>query len=130
MPIDFQRDDHRRLITVTLTDPFTFEELLSQTDRQWAEGIWNYAVLYDTTHSARRFNSNDEIQQLVDHTLVVGGGQPRAPVGVMIPPRPDILRGGLRLAEAAGPRRDLEILLTAAQVDAWLTRHAPRRGSL
>jgi len=37
MPIDYQRDDRRRLITVTVTEPFAFDELLNQTDRQWAE---------------------------------------------------------------------------------------------
>src|SRR3954453_19526421 len=47
MPIDYDRDDDRRLITLTFTDPFTFEEALSQADRQSAEGTWEYAVFYD-----------------------------------------------------------------------------------
>jgi hypothetical protein len=29
MPIDYQRDDRRRLITVTVTEPFSFDELLN-----------------------------------------------------------------------------------------------------
>ena len=127
MPIDYQRDDQRRLITVTLTDPFTLDELLRQTDRQWAEHAWEYAVLYDT-RAVSSATPPVELQQLVEHTLVVGAGQPRGPIGVAIPPRPEVLRRGLQLAELAGPRREIEILLNEAQVNAWLTRHAPRRG--
>jgi hypothetical protein len=126
--VDCQRDDRRRLITVTLTEPFSFDELLSQTDRQWAEHTWEAAILYDG-RTTWRVTPASEIQQLVDHTHVVGGGRPRGPVGVVIPLRPELLRGGLPLAQLGGPRRDIEILLTEAQVEDWLTRNAPRRGS-
>jgi hypothetical protein len=128
MPIDYQRDDRKRLITVTLTDPFSFDELLSQTDRQWAEQAWEYAVLYDSRGSLHVAPAS-ELQQLVSHTYVVGGGHPRGPVGVAILPRPELLRGGLQLVQLSGPRRrkDIEILLSDAQIEAWLTRHAPRR---
>jgi hypothetical protein len=127
MPIDYQRDDSRRLITVTITEPFSFADLLSQTDRQWREQTWEYAVLYDS-RAAWQVRPPHEIQQLVDHTQAVGSGRPRGPVGVAIPPRPDSLRGGLELADRSGPQRDIEILLNVAQVDAWIARHAPRRG--
>jgi hypothetical protein len=124
MPIQYERDDHRRLITVTLTEPFSFDELLRQTDRQSAEGTWEYPVLYDS-RATSHVTSPSELQQLVDHTHAVGGGSPRGPVGVAIPPRPEMLRGGLQLAKLGGPTRDLEVLITEAQVEAWLIRHAP-----
>ena len=126
MPIDYQRDDRRHLITVTLTDPFSFDQLLSQTNRQWAERTWEYAVLYDSRGS-RQVTPTGELQQLVNHTHVVGGGRPRGPVAVAILPRPEILRHGLQLAQLAGPLRDIEILLSDAQIEAWLFRAAPRR---
>jgi hypothetical protein len=128
MPIEYQRDDRRRLITVTMTEPFSLDELLSQTDRQWAEHTWEYAVLYDS-RAIWRVTPASELQQLVDRTRVVGGGRPRGPVGVVIPLRPELLRGGLHLAQLGGPRRDIEILLNDAQLETWLTRHAPRRAS-
>jgi hypothetical protein len=128
MPIDYQRDDRRRLITVTLIEPFSFDELLSQTDRQWAEGTWEYAVLYDG-RASQRISPPDELERLVEHTRILGGGRPRGPVGVAIPPRPEMFRSGLQLAKLSGPRRDLEILLNDAQVEAWIARHAARRGS-
>jgi len=127
MPIEYQRDDRRRLITVTLTEPFAFEELLSQTDRQFVEQTWDYAVLYDARETSH-INSPQEIQQIVDHTRSVGKGEPRGPVGVAIPRRPDTLKSGLQLVKVSGPLRDIEILLTEAQIEAWLARHAHRRG--
>jgi hypothetical protein len=124
MPIEYQRDDRRRLIRVTMTDPFSFDELLRQADRQWAEDAWEYAVLYDSRGS-RHIPPSSEIQQMVDHTRAVGGARLRGPVGVAVPPRPEAVRGGLHLANTAGPRRDIEILLNEAQVESWLLRHAP-----
>jgi len=127
MPIEYRRDDSRRLIAVTMTDPFTLDDLLSQTDRQWAENTWEYAVLYDSRGS-RHIPPPVEIQQLVDRTRIIGGGRSRGPVGIAVPPRPDAVRGGMQMTKAAGPLRDIEFLLSQAQVDAWLTRHAPRHG--
>jgi hypothetical protein len=128
MPIDYRRDDSRRLVTVTLTEPYTLDELLSQTDRQWSEHIWEYAVFYDA-RTAARVAPPQELQQIVDRVRIVGAGRPRGPAGVAIPPRPEMLRWGLQLAKLSGPLRDIEILLNDAQVEAWLTRHAPRRES-
>jgi hypothetical protein len=128
MPIDYERDDGRRLITVTLTDPFSFDQLLGQTSRQWAEHTWEYAVLYDS-RGTRQVTPASEFQQLLNHTQVVGGGRPRGPVGVAILAQPEVFRHGLQLAQLPGPLRDIEILLNDAQIEAWLTRHAPRRGS-
>ena len=124
MPIDYQRDDDRRLITLTFTDPFTFEEALSQADRQSAEGTWEYAVLYDLRAIAR-VASASQMQEGLSHTEHVGGGRARGPVGVAIRPRSEIFASGLHYAKAVGARREVEILLTATQIDAWIARSAP-----
>jgi hypothetical protein len=126
MPIDYRRDDLRRLITVTVTEPFSFYELLSVTDRQWAEDTWEYAVLYDS-RATEHLYPESELHELLTRTQVVGGGRPRGPVGVAIPARPEMFSSGLQLSTLAGPKRDIEILLTVPQVDAWLVRHAARR---
>jgi hypothetical protein len=115
------------LITVTLADPFSFDELARQTDRQWADDAWDYAILYDS-RATRELRPPEEIQQLIDHTRAVGGERPRGPVGVAIPPKPELLRRGLELADRSGARRDIEILLSETQVQSWLLRHAARRG--
>jgi hypothetical protein len=128
MPIEYQRDDRRHLITVTVTEPFSFDELVDQTDRQWTEHTWEYAILYDvraTVHDAPA----DELQQLTDRVRVIGAGHPRGPMGMVIPARPERFRGGLQLARLSAGLMEVEILLNRAQVEAWLTRHAPCRGS-
>ena len=45
MAIQYERDDRRRLITVTLGEPYSLDELLNHIDQQWAEHTWEYAVL-------------------------------------------------------------------------------------
>jgi hypothetical protein len=127
MPIQYERDDQRRLIIVRLAEPYSLDALLNQTDRQWAERTWDYAVLYDS-RATSHVTPTSELQLLVDYTHFVGGGQPRGPVGVAIPPRPEFLRGGLQLARLGGPLREIEILLNETQIEDWLVRHAPRRG--
>jgi hypothetical protein len=126
MPIDYQRDDRRRLITVTVTEPFSFDELLNQTDRQWTENTWEYAILYDSRTTLHRFPPM-EVEQILARTQAIGKGRPRGPVGVAIPVRGEMVTSGLQLAKQGGPDRDIEILLNVVQIDAWIVRHAPRR---
>jgi hypothetical protein len=52
MPISITRDDERRRISVTITDPWSVEEIAVAMDRQISEGIWKYGTLYDLTGSA------------------------------------------------------------------------------
>jgi hypothetical protein len=126
MPIDYQRDDDRRLITITVTEPFSFEALLDQTDRQWAENTWGYAVLYDSRETMHTYPPS-EIERLLSRSQIVAGGRPRGPVGVAIPPRAEMFKSGLQLAKQGGPLRDIEILMNVEQIGAWIARHAPRR---
>ena len=44
MPIANQRDDQRWLITVTVTDPCSVDDISSVIDRQAAEDTWEYAA--------------------------------------------------------------------------------------
>ena len=124
MPIDYQRDDSRRLITVTVTEPFSLDELLALVDRQWAEGAWDHALLYDvrqTAHSATR----EGLERLIDRVQVVGHGRRRGPIGVVIPARPERLRIALQLAALPGASQNLEVLVTGEQLEDWLRRCAP-----
>jgi hypothetical protein len=126
MPIDYRRDDDRRLITLTFTDPFTFEEALSQADRQSAESTWEYAVFYDL-RAISRVPTTSQMHEGLSHIAGLGDGQARGPVGIAIPPRTEMLASGLQYAKTAGPRRDIEVLLTATQIDGWTARAAPIR---
>jgi hypothetical protein len=123
MPIDYRRDDRRRLITVTVTEPFSFDDLLDQVDRQWADQAWDYAVFYDA-RAIDHFPPTTDIRRLIERARAVGGGRHRGVLGLAIPPRPEMLRGGLRLGPQSGRPSDIEVLLTEAQLADWLGRHA------
>jgi hypothetical protein len=40
VPIHYERDDSRRLITVTVTDPYFIDDVMGVVDRQAAEDTW------------------------------------------------------------------------------------------
>jgi hypothetical protein len=127
MPIDYQRDDSRRLITVTVTEPFSLDELLALVDRQWTEGAWGHALLYDVRATARSA-SREAFERVVDRVQVVGQGRRRGPIGVVIPLQPRRLRVALRLAALPASPQNLEVLTTREQLEGWLRRCAPLPG--
>src|ERR1700674_4937900 len=69
MPIVYERDDARRLITVTLTEPYAVEDIFGAIDRQAAEDTWDYAMLYDLR--AVEVSTNADARQLADRVKAV-----------------------------------------------------------
>lgn len=47
MPIAINRDDEQRQITVTVSDPWSVEEIAIAVDRQLADQVWTWGTLYD-----------------------------------------------------------------------------------
>jgi hypothetical protein len=126
MPIAYVRDDQRRLITVTVTEPYSLGDLLGVLDRQAAEDTWEYAMLYDL-RAVTRMSTEVDLQRMAHRVKVVGGGRERGPVG-MVASAPEQFRMGLVYTRLARTLENVEALLTAAQRDDWLARNA-RRGS-
>ena len=125
MPIAYERDDSRRLITVTATEPYAVGDILSAIDRQAAEDTWGYAVLYDLR--AVQVLTDAGAQRLVDRVKAVGGARQRGPVGMAIGTQAEQFRRGLQYSELTGKIADVEVLLTTAQLDDWLGRNARLR---
>jgi hypothetical protein len=126
MPILYECDHQRRLITATFTEPHTVDEVLDVIERQMADNAWEYATLHDmraTTH----LSTLDEARQITARVQALGGGRTRGPVGMAISRTAEQLREGLRFAEATKHIVTLEVLLTKAQLEEWLARHAPRK---
>jgi hypothetical protein len=123
VPIAYERDDHRRLITLTASDPYSVEDILSVIDRQAAEDTLGYAMFYDL-RGVRDTSALAGLQQIADRVGAVGGGRARAPVGVAILARPELFLAGLMYVELTREVMAVEVLLTAAQLDDWLTRNA------
>jgi hypothetical protein len=125
MPITYLRDDRRRLIALTAADPLSIDDILGVIDRQAAEDTLGYAMLYDL-RGVQDTSALAGLQQIANRAGQLAGGRPRAPVGVAILPRPDLFLAGLLYAEITREIMAVEVLLTAAQLDDWLSRNARR----
>ena len=127
MPIAYERDDQRLLITVTVTEPCSVDDIPSVIDRQAAENTWEYALLYDLRGMTDASTETD-LQQLAERVKVAGGERKRGPVGVAIRARPALFLLGLMYTKLIKEFVTVEVLLTAAQRVAWLARNT-RGGS-
>jgi hypothetical protein len=124
MPIAYERDDKRRLITVTVTEPYEVADILGVIDRQAAEGTWMYATLYELDAPMAIPADSREI---ADHVAAVGRGLPRGPTGIAIAkPTPEQFRRATDYSGLSKGTATIEILLTPTQRDEWLIRNAPR----
>jgi hypothetical protein len=123
MPIAYQRDDRRRLITVTVTEPWSVDDISSVIDRQACEDTWEYALLYDL-RTLTDASTEADLQRIAERVTAIGGERERGPVGIAIRPRPALFLLGLMYSELLKDVVDVEVLLTAAQIDAWLRRNA------
>ena len=127
MSLDYSRDDARRLIVVTASDtpqPVSVDETMAAIDRQWSEGTWDYALLYDFRGTAH-VTTSEEAVALQDHVKRIGLGRPRGPVGLAVA-SPDMVRRALHYSHLTSKIQEFELLVTKAQVDAWFARHVKR----
>ena len=124
MPVEYERDDRLQLITVTVTEPYSVDEILNVIDRQAAENTWAYAMLYDLRAP---MTIAADSQELADYVKSVGQGRERGPVGIAISGQPEQYRRGLKYSELSKKVMTVEVLLTRTQVDDWLIRNTRHR---
>jgi hypothetical protein len=119
----YDRDDGKRLITATVTEPISLQDLIDAVERQAAEDTWSYALLYDLRGAAMPLSDDMKLQQLADRVQVLGAGRTRGPVAAAVPLRPDMVRSGLLTTQRTAGRLSFEVLLTSQQVKDWLARN-------
>jgi hypothetical protein len=127
MPIEYERDERPRLITVTVTEPYSVDDILNAIDRQAAEATLEYAMLYDL-RGVKEVSTETDLQQMADRAKLARGGREQGQVGIAITARPAHFLVFLTYAQLTREFATVEVLLTVAQLDAWLARHA-RGGS-
>ena len=66
MPIATIRDDDHHRLTLTVTDPWSAEEIANALDRQVSSELWNYATVYDLRET-RFIPSEPDLLWLVKH---------------------------------------------------------------
>ena len=125
MPIAYQRDDKRRLITVTVTEPCSVDDISSVIDRHAGKGAWEYAWLYDL-RAMTDASTEANLQQIAERVKVSGGERERGPMGIAIRAKPALFLLGMMCAKLVKDLVTVEVLLTAEQIDAWLVRNTTR----
>ena len=115
MPIAYERDDQRRLIAVTVTEPYSADDILSVIDRQAGEDTWGHAMLCDLRGVTNAWTEAD-LERMAYRVKVVGGGRERGPVGMSIPARPALFLVFLMYARLTRELMTVEVLLTAKPV--------------
>jgi hypothetical protein len=121
MPVRWDQDDDRRLITLVVTDPHTHEDILACVDRQAAEGLWHYARLVDMRLVGELGWPNQAIVK--QRILKAGAGRPAGAVAMIVGNRPDWFREALRRSPAEAGLQDFEVLVTPEQVEDWIHRN-------
>lgn len=84
MPIATTRDDEQHRVTVTVSDPWSVEEIAVVSDRQVSQQTWRYGTLYDLRGSTW-VPSEPDLAWLADrgHHLVALHGA-RGPVAIVV----------------------------------------------
>ena len=122
MPIEFVRDDRRRLAIVTVKEPTSIDEILGVIERRASDDAWGYAVLYDL-RAVTKASADTDLQHIADRVQALGAGRQRGEVGIAIQPLPALFLLGLMFTKLTRDFLTVEVLLSAAQIDAWLARN-------
>lgn len=126
VPVTAERDDQRRRVVVTITDPWSVEEVAVTMDRQVSDQTWPWSVLYDLQRSSWLPNEADLLwlvkrgqQQVVRHG-------PRGPVAVVMGTRPGADATLQKYADYSELRMEVTIALFQDAVAAhhWLDEHS------
>jgi hypothetical protein len=125
MPIEYHHQDQRRLTIVTVTGPCSIEDILGVLDRQAREHTWDYAVLYDLRAAALDAAAHTDLPRIADRVKVLCAGRQRGAVGIAIQPQPALFLVALMYMTLTKDLVSIEVLLSVAQVHAWLARNAP-----
>jgi len=124
VPIGIARDDEQRRITVTVSDPWSVEEIAIAVDRQLAEQVWNYGTLYDLRGSSWVPSEPDVMWLVKRGQQQIARHGARGPVAVLLDANNQaaLLR---KYAEYSGEHSHLTVGVfdEPAAASEWLTAH-------
>jgi hypothetical protein len=119
MPLQYLRDDARRRIRVTVTEPFDLDELIVAVEQQLADGAWRYGLLVDA-RGPLTVSPTSDIQSYATHVreLVAAHG-PRGPIAVIS--RDASMIGGVnKYTLLVGKNETLEVFWDLDDGQRWL----------
>ena len=84
MPVKYVRDDAKRRITLTASDPLTVEERIGAVEHQLADGAWSYGLIIDARSMASFTPQLSEMQAAASRLAeLVDAHGPRGPVALV-----------------------------------------------
>ena len=84
MPVQYARDDAKRRLTLTVSDPLTLEERIAAVERQLADGAWKYGLIIDARSMASFTPQLADMQAAAFRLAeLVAAHGPRGPVALV-----------------------------------------------
>jgi hypothetical protein len=84
MPVQYLRDDAKRRLTLTVSDPLTVEERIAAVEHQLAEGAWRYGLIIDARRMASFTPQMAGMQAAASRLAeLVAAHGPRGPVALV-----------------------------------------------
>jgi hypothetical protein len=122
MAFDYQRDDITRRVTVAYSGDFQAAEGLAILQRNRAEGVGAYALLYDLSHLTGH-PSVDDMKRFIEEELknTTPNGV-RGPVAI-VASEETIYRMACTYAVLGGHRLKIKVFRERVEADAWLRQN-------
>ena len=122
MPVQYERDDVRRRVVITVQGALQTSDMLAAIERQRAENTWSYATLFDL----RRVAGHPTVAELRDlmsqasvHPMAAGRPGPIALLATEV-----ILYNRLCVyAALTQGKLTLEVFRDVDEADRWLAAH-------
>lgn len=119
MPITYERDDERRLITITRHGAATIDELLESVHRHASDGTWAYPALIDARDSPPpAADDMKRMRQVVDGYLRDLG--PRGRVALVVASHDDAGYGVGRMYELLSDDPGFRVFRDLQAATDWL----------
>jgi len=122
MPIAYAVDDDRRYLMLTATGIVTRDEAIAAIDRQIADGLWAYGLLYDI-RAATELPKPSEIFDILEYVRrQLGQHGPRGPVAIVAAPSRNAERVRM-YSSLAEFRQTIATFKDVDEASRWLTTH-------
>ena len=123
MPLEYVRDDTRRRIRITLTDPVAVADLVASVERQLADRAWSYGLLVDGRGLSDRAKPTDVrefVSRVREQTAAHG---PRGPVAFVA--RKSEVIGAAQIYNFLGGKTEfVEVFWDIDDAQRWLDERA------
>jgi hypothetical protein len=119
MPVQYVRDDARRRIRVTITDPFTLADLVASVERQLADGAWRYGLLVDSRASYAGLGPVDTQSFVSSVRELIAAHGPRGPIAIAARESGSIATTQ-RYIFVSGKTEPIEVFWDIADAQQWL----------